>query len=111
MDFIDIGTTPYDEDCTQVSRNRDYLPRMKLEAKAYREQIERMFPPPYDGAGYIRIVSNPHDFGTYLSLRVYYDKNNEEATNWAFTIEANEPANWDEQAREYLEAHGYFAKA
>lgn len=53
MDFIDIGTTPYDEDCTQVSRDRDYLPRMKLEAKAYREQLERMFPPPYDGAGYI----------------------------------------------------------
>jgi hypothetical protein len=42
----------------------------------------RQFGPPPEGA-YCKTRSNPHDFGTYYELAIYYDEHNEVAVAYA----------------------------
>ena len=100
-DWIEIGSTPSDEDCVQVSREGDYLPAMRRECRAFAHQLLRQFAPIPEGAD-IGIKSNPHDFGTYLEVVAYFDDSYPESVEWAFGIEANTPAEWDNEARQEL---------
>lgn len=96
-DYIELGPTPYEEDCVPVSKDEDYYPAMKAECEVYKRQLERMFP-----KGRFSIKSFPHEFGQYCEVIVRYDDTNEEETDMVFEIEDKLPANWDAQAKSEL---------
>jgi hypothetical protein len=85
----------------------DYSTRARLECRAFIDQLERTFPQAIDAGCTFRIRSNPHDFGAYYEVAIFYDDDDEEQTRAAFDVEDDLPAHWDEDARAYLAAHGY----
>lgn len=99
-DHIDIGSSPSEEDCAQVGQ-KDYADQARLECHTFIEQLRRMFGKEPEGAN-LAIKSNPHDFGTYLSVVCYFDDASEEATKYAFKLESETPAEWDERSKKYL---------
>jgi hypothetical protein len=99
MDYLVIGSVPYDEPCQQVPYDDPVLAR--LECKAFANQLVRILGPPPEGAS-LQVKSFPHDFGTYCEVVVWYDENNDKAAEYAYKCEAEAPAEWDEEAREEL---------
>lgn len=89
---LEFGSAPYDEDCAQVG-TPGYREQAEAECQRYIEQLTRQSPPPA-GARLV-ITRNPHDFGTYLEVAASFDPEDEEQSNWAYTLEDNLPANWD----------------
>ena len=81
----------------------------RLESTAFRDQIYRTFGDPPPGTG-IKVISCPHDFGTYLDLQIVYDDDSEESCEWAFRVEADLPGKWDEEAKAQLGLGGYSLK-
>lgn len=105
-DQFELATTvPHSEQCVQLGAE-NYSRFSKMEADALKEQIFRMFgaPPPRCG---IKMISCPHDFGTYYDLAVVYDDESEEATQWMLKIEGSIPEYWDEEAKKELREKGY----
>ena len=105
-DFLDLSPVPIDEPCAQVGPG-DYMPRMRSECKAFVAQLERAFPDALAAGVRFRIRSNPHDFGSYLEVQACFDDEDEAQTEWAYTIEAELPWFWDDDARIFLAAEGY----
>ena len=105
-DFLDLSPVPIDEPCAQVGPG-DYMPRMRAECKAFVSQLERAFPDALAAGVYFRIRSNPHDFGSYLSVEACFNDEDEAQTEWAYTIENEIPEAWDDEARAELAAQGY----
>ncbi len=99
-EWIDIGSSPPEEDCAQLGRD-DYYPRARRECRAYIALLRRTLGEEPPGAS-LAIKSNEHDFGTYLSVVVYYEPGNDAALDYAFKCESEGPLTWDEQAREEL---------
>lgn len=99
-DSLYIGSAPYGEDCAQVGSD-DYRAQARRECAAFREQLIRMFGPPPEGCE-LRIKSNPHDFGSYLSVDAVFDGDNDAAVQYAYRCEAEGPEEWDAEAREAL---------
>jgi hypothetical protein len=99
-DYLELGPSPCDEDCEQLGANYDPA-RARLECRVLRDQMIRQFGPPPEGAFY-KTRSNPHDFGTYYELAIYYDEHNEVAVAYAFNVESQYPQVWDAQARQAL---------
>lgn len=88
-DYIDIGTTPTDESCLQAPYENPSAARE--EARRYREFLHEVFAPVPDDIEF-RVKSNPHDFGSYYSLQIWYTQE----TMWfALWVEGNEPQTWD----------------
>jgi len=105
-DYLELAaTTPVDEPCAQVGSD-NYTRNARMEAEAFRQQIYRMFGDPPVATG-IKIVSCPHDFGTYLDLQIVYEDDSEESCEWAFRVEADLPDKWDEEAKGQLASEGY----
>jgi hypothetical protein len=71
-DFIDVGSSPPGETCAQVGSD-GYHDLARKECRAYIAQLRRVFGSEPEGAG-LTVKSNPHDFGTYLSVICYYDE-------------------------------------
>jgi hypothetical protein len=94
-DFIDLGCAPSMESCAQVG-SEDYRRRAQRECKVYIALLRRLLGNEPNGAE-LRVKSNRHDFGTYLSVFCFYASNNA-ATDHAFRCEAQGPQEWDEQA-------------
>ena len=44
-DYIDIGSSPCDEECVQVSKTEDYLPAMRAECRRFLEAIRAKLGP------------------------------------------------------------------
>jgi hypothetical protein len=105
-DYLDLDTVPCDEPCASVNEP-DYSTRARLEARTFISQLERAFPMAVDAGVYFRIKSNPHDFGSYLSVQVVFNDDDEAQTEWAYTIEDELPIAWDDDARNELAANGY----
>lgn len=101
QDYIVIGSAPCDESCAQVG-SPSYSGRMRAETAAFIRQLRRTFGKEPEGAR-IALKSFPHDFGTYHEVVVYFDDSIRESVNYAFRLEAETPANWDEEAREELQ--------
>lgn len=97
---LEIGSAPYEEDCAQLGSS-DYTERSKAECMAFKAQLLRQFGEPPEGAR-LRIKGCSHDFGMYYEVAVSFDFNDERAGLWAFGVENNAPAYWDEQARSEL---------
>ncbi len=100
MDYLEIGSSPYGEDCAQVG-SENYAVQSRKELKAYANQLIRQFGQPPQGASLI-IKAFPHDFGTYHELVVKYNEDNEEAAHYAFKLEGDGPEFWDEEAKTEL---------
>lgn len=100
QDYLNLENTPIEEKCVQVSRDKDYYMAMRAECRAFKHQLERMFPDMH--GAYLTIKSFPHDFGTYCEVCVVYNDENEEAMGFACELESNLPETWDDEAREEL---------
>lgn len=102
-EFIDLGgTTPPLEDCAQVgSRNYDYHIRARAEARALMGLLRRTVGQEPAGAR-LAVKSHPHDFGTYLTVVVYYDPNDPVAAAFAQSCDEQLPEEWDDVARQEL---------
>ena len=85
-------TTPLNEDCIQVSKDTDYLPKMRAEAQIFIGQLKRQFK---TKKVEYRIKSNYHEFGIYLDIELIFE---EEDIESAENIENNLPEEWDEIA-------------
>lgn len=102
MDFIEIGCTPSGEPCAQVGSD-DYYERMKKETRAFKAQLERLFPLPAGVFGRLAVKGFPHDFGTYHEVVAMFNEDDKASCEWAYSIEANMPEYWDETAKIALE--------
>lgn len=94
MEYLELSSAPYEEECVQVSSKIDYLQAQRAECYIFKRMLERQFPPP-QGA-YFSVKPNQHDFGTYYEVVVKYE--NEEGENFAYDMEENIPAKWDDEA-------------
>jgi len=93
-DSLELETTPTEEACVQVSRDADYMPAMREEARRFRALLAQAYPPPPG----CRIVTKSagHDFGPYLYTSLVFDSEDEIGTAWAYHIEGNTPRTWPE---------------
>ena len=99
-DFLEIGSAPPDEDCAQLGED-DFYEQSHKEMRAYIELIRRTLGNEPSGA-HLRIISLPHDFGTYYEVTCWFDPENDESVKYAFDCEGKGPTNWDDKAREEL---------
>ena len=105
-DQFELGTTvPHDEPCFQMGAE-DFSKFSRIEARALINQITRTVGNPPDRTG-LKIISCPHDFGTYYDVAVIYDDDLEESLDWMLDVESGIPYNWDEEAIEELKSQGY----
>jgi len=100
QDHIDIGPSPPGEPCAQLGTD-DYYPRARRECRAYIHQLRRTLGPEPDAAR-LAVRSNPHDFGTYLSVVCYFDPEIPGAVEYALKCESEGPEQWDDEARREL---------
>ena len=112
-EYIEIGSTPCDEECAQVGAD-DYSVRAKKECRAYINQLTRMITAAGkeipDGFRLV-VKGNAHDFGTYHEVACKFSDDNEAACELAYWVESNAPTNWDEQAKlELASAEGGFPR-
>ncbi len=92
-DYVDIGSSPCDEDCAQMGAP-DYYTRAKAECARFIELIRKTLGPEPEGAR-LAVKSNPHDFGAYYEVVCYYVDENDEARKYAYRGESDAPATWD----------------
>ena len=99
-EWLDIGSSPPGESCAQVG-DPGYFDEARLECRLYIELLRRSLGPEPGGA-HLAVKSNPHDFGTYLSVVCYFDPESVAATDYAFRCESEGPEEWDNLACEQL---------
>jgi hypothetical protein len=73
------------------------MPEMRAEVNRFKDVLEKAYPPP-EGA-YLKVKTEPHDFGSYMSVFVAFDETNQEAIDYAFMLEGNIPGTWNELER------------
>jgi len=100
---IDIGSAPPTENCAQVG-TPDYDERARRECRALINLLRRTLGPEPIGAR-LCLRSNPHDFGTYLSVVCEFDEERPESVEYAYRCESQTPSEWDDEARHELENH------
>jgi hypothetical protein len=89
-DYLEISCTPAEEDCIQVGK-----PGARQESVIFKQQLERAFPDCPPGARFA-VKGFPHDFGTYYEVCVIYT--DEDGADFAFRVENEAPAHWDDTA-------------
>jgi len=105
-DQFELGTTvPHSEGCYQLGEE-GFAKFSKIEARALINQMLRILGTPPDRTG-LKIISCPHDFGTYYDVAVVYDDDLEESQEWMLKAESGIPDNWDKEAIEELKSQGY----
>lgn len=103
-DYLEIGSSPYEEDCAQVG-SENYRARALLEYRAYISQLRREFGPEPAGAR-LRIKANAHDFGTYHEVVCDFDDTLAGSVDYAYRLESDGPARWDNEALAELKKGG-----
>ena|SRR5690606_24506419 len=108
LDYIHLSqTTPCDEPCAQVGTD-DYMHNARIEVRVYIDQLKRAFGNNPEGS-FFKIAHCPHDFGTYLDIRFYYDDEDQAHVKYMMMIESG-CDKWDDQARRELLERGYTIK-
>jgi hypothetical protein len=97
MEYIEIGSTPYDEDCAQVGAN-GYREEAMKEMDAYINQLNRHFTIAITYGIKFKQKWFNHDFGSYGEVCMYWNNENEDANTIAYEIESNLPGKWDKEA-------------
>jgi hypothetical protein len=94
-DHISLGPVPAEESCQQVG-TQEYDPQAaRAECKRFVGAIRLAVGPEPEGA-ILRITSNPHDFGSYYDVEVWYDAENEQASEYASHCDSSAPTTWPE---------------
>ncbi|RIA46216.1 hypothetical protein DFR49_0749 [Hephaestia caeni] len=83
---LNIGPVPYEESCASLGFTPDFEDVARAECRAYRAALIAYYGVPPEGAR-LRVVGNPHDFGTYYELYVFYDTEISATVDYAFTVE------------------------
>lgn len=105
LDYMELSqTTPCDEPCAQIG-SENYMKRSRVEARAYIAQLQRKFGAAPVGS-FFKIVHCPHDFGTYLDIRYYYDDEDQRHVAYMCDIDSG-CDKWDHIALKQLEESGY----
>jgi len=100
MENLSFGPVPYDEPCQQLGET--YEPDLaRKECRTFLNQLIREFGEPPEQAK-LFIQSNPHDFGSYLTVDVKFNELDRAASDYAYMIDAKVPANWDDESRKEL---------
>lgn len=94
-DHISIGPVPSDESCQQVGTPQYDPVKARQECERYIAAIRSKLGPEPEGAR-LKITRNPHDFGTYLDVEVFFDDDNEEAHRYAYRCESDAPTTWED---------------
>jgi len=92
IDYLEIETTPSEESCVQVKSNEPYMTEMRKEAQRYAAMLKKRFAD-CDKVS-IGIKTNPHDLGSYLSIKIKFDDSDDIAGQQAYHIENNLPQYW-----------------
>jgi hypothetical protein len=100
-EYMEIGASPYDEDCAQVG-TVDYYDKSKAEMTAYINQLNRLFSDAESKGIDFKIKRFYHDFGTYGEVCMYWNIDNEISDQYVYIIESNLPATWDREALQEL---------
>ncbi len=95
-EYLELSPNPVDEKCVQTGEE-NYASRQRKECQIFIAQLRRQFGEEPFGA-YFKVKGNPHDFGTYYEVAIYYDDNEEAAAEYAYDVENNLPEKWDEQS-------------
>lgn len=103
MDYEQYDTTPCEEDCAQIGQS-DYQKRVRLEFKAMKDQLIRLFGDPEPHKVFFGMMSNAHDFGTYWDFKMSY----EEWNDYTKLIDKSWPDRWDAEAKKFLKDNGYY---
>jgi hypothetical protein len=121
MTHLEIGSTPYAEECVQVGSD-NYYSKSRIECNAFIRQLKRNFTLP-ENAGF-QIKSFPHDFGSYHEVVVKYpdswndciDDNcdvntceNCQKMKLIYDVESNVPEFWDNEAKKELQENNVTA--
>lgn len=99
-DYLYLGPTPAEEDCEQLGPNYD-PGKARLECGAYIAQLVRQFGEPPEGA-WFKIKGESHDFGRYYEATISFDDTIPATVEYAFHVEANSPARWDDASKKLL---------
>jgi hypothetical protein len=92
-DSIELDICPIEEEVVQVMPDTNYMPAMRAEAVRFKNMLLERF------VGFpvtFKIKSNPHDFGTYLSIAVVYEDGTPCSERAAFFIDNHMPEKWDD---------------
>jgi hypothetical protein len=100
IDYLELGPVPADENCEQLGPNYDPA-KATRECRAYVNQLRRQFPDPPFGADFV-IKTFSHEFGSYKEVCVRFSDISDEAVDFAYRVEDEAPANWDDEARREL---------
>lgn len=92
-DYFSLGSAPFAEECVSLSPDEDYLPAMRQECNRFIGVMRKIMGEEPPGAK-LAIMSNPHDFGTYLDVVCYFDDQNEAAVDYAARCELEVPEYW-----------------
>lgn len=92
--YYDFDTTPAGEDCAQMSTDHydEYRRISRLEAGLMMKMINRHLKVP-EGIG-MKVAWQPHDFGSYSVIRVYYEEGDEKQERFMEQME-DLPDKWD----------------
>jgi len=99
-DNLTLDPTPSGEECAQIGSD-NYMARAQKECDAYLHQLERTFPVMPEDT-YFAVKRNPHEFGTYLEVVVFFETEDEASSNFAFAVDGDKPTHWDEEAKKEL---------
>ena len=83
-DSLYIGESPWDESCAQVGSDM-YPVNARKECARFIDQIRNHYGSEPEGAR-LYIKSNPHDFGSYLSVECTF--------TWDPSAEGDDPEDW-----------------
>jgi len=98
FEYIELGGTPYDEDCVQVSKTENYIPEMKEECLKYKNMLIEIFPQALKYHCNFGVKSFSHEFGCYYEVAIRYNDANDESSSFAWWVQDNLPAKWDDMA-------------
>lgn len=101
QDYFDISPTPSDEECAQVGTD-DYYRRAKIECTAFKHQLRRHFGDEHAHGCMLVTRTNPHDFGDYYEVVIFYNDKNSESMRFAADVERRTPTHWDEEAKKEI---------
>jgi len=94
-DYVNLGTTPFAEECVEVSDNFDYKVPMRREAFMLKHQLENEYLSKIPEGVHLKVRGFEHDFGTYYGLVATFDEDDDNAREFAYQIENELPEYWD----------------
>ena len=96
-DFDLLSTVPPEEECSQVG-GHTYSDDARVEGKRYIELLRKFLGTEPAGSQF-KFAMNPHDLGTYYTVRYVFDDEDETHVTYMRRIEDEGPASWDDTPR------------